>query len=219
MKRRRLAVVLAVGGALSSGCGGATRLESEQVSLRHRVDELERKVDAIGARDQEPAPDPALAISGVVLDADGTPTSGVVVACAAGDMENEVRTDSAGRFEVQAPAGGEAFLYAYKKGKSAHLQGAFVPAKSVTLKLMESGTIEGTFDASYASGKAFGWIAPGRVPAVLPGLWGGHATITGDRFKSSPCPPATWRSTSSLVASRHLRLTRWFTSSQAARRW
>jgi len=183
-------VVLAACGALSSACGGASRSETEQASLRHRVDELERKVDAIGTRDHDPLPNPSLAISGVVLDTDGMPASGVVIAVAAGDMKSEGRTDSAGRFEVHAPAGGEAFLYAHKNGKSAHLQGAFNPATSVTLNLVEPGTIEGTFEApdAAAPGKVLGWITPGRVPALLPGLWGHPPTITGNHFKFESVP-------------------------------
>ena len=70
-----------------------------------------------------------------------------------------------------------------------HLQGAFTPAKSVALNLVEPGTIEGAFEAPDASaGKASGWTTPGRIPAVLPGLWGREATITGDHFKFEGVP-------------------------------
>jgi hypothetical protein len=133
-------------------------------------------------------PDPALAISGVVLNADGTPAADADVVVVAGDMHSDDRTDSSGHFTVTSPAAGESLLYAHKNGKSARLLGAFSPTKSVTLNLVEPGTIEGTFPAPAASVKVIAWLGPGKIAAVLPGIWGQFATITGDHFKFESVP-------------------------------
>ena len=91
MRRHRVAVVVvhAASGALSSACGrGAT----EQASLPRRVDELERKVDEMWARDHEPPPNASLAISGVVLDTDGKPASVILEANKETDL-GEIRLE------------------------------------------------------------------------------------------------------------------------------
>jgi hypothetical protein len=106
----------------------------------------------------------------------------------AGDIRSDGQTDGAGHFSVDVPAGGEAFFYAYKNGRSARLQGAIDPAKALTLNLVEPGTIEGTFAVPSAAGKVVAWIAPGRVSAVLPGLWGRSATIKGGNFRFETVP-------------------------------
>lgn len=45
-----------------------------------------------------------------------------------------------------------------------------------------------TFVAPRAPGRVVGWTAPGRVSAVLPGLWGREAIITGDHFVFEDVP-------------------------------
>jgi hypothetical protein len=133
-------------------------------------------------------PDPAPAISGVILSTDGSLAAAVVVAVVAGDLRSDARTDDSGRFTVNAPAAGDALLYAYKDGKSARLQGSFAPTKTVTLKLVDPGTIEGTFSGPSTSATVSGWLGPGKVAAVLPGIWGRMATIRGDHFKFDGVP-------------------------------
>jgi hypothetical protein len=133
-------------------------------------------------------PDPALIINGVVLNPDGTPASEADVVVVAGDMRGDEQTNTAGHFAVTAPAAGEALLYAYKNGRSARLQGAFSPTKSVTLSLVEPGAIEGTFSSASASTKVFAWLGPGKIPAVLPGIWGVQPTIDGNHFKFESVP-------------------------------
>jgi hypothetical protein len=182
-----MAGAVVAGFALSTACGGASKQEEvEQASLRRRVDDLERKVDALSPRDQ--APPKKLTVAGAVVDTDGTPASDAILVVVAGDTKSEGHTDGAGHFSVDVPALGEGLFYAYKDGKSARLQGAIDPAKAVALRLVEPGTIEGTFVAPAGSAGVSAWIAPGRVSAVLPGLWGGKRTISGDHFKFELVP-------------------------------
>jgi hypothetical protein len=190
MKLRRAAgVVLAGFAVLSGACAGASKQQvAEQASLRTRVEELERKVDALSARDRARPVKAVLTVTGAVVDTDGTPASGAVVVVVAGDVRNDAQTDGAGRFSVDVPVAGEGLVYAYKNGRSARVQVALDATKTVTLTLVEPGRIEGSFPAQSPPGKVIGWIAPGHVSAVLPGLWGSHATITGDRFTLEAVP-------------------------------
>jgi hypothetical protein len=182
-------MALAVFGVLSSGCGGASReQQAEQASLRHRIAELEQKVAALSMRDRAGTDKPALTVTGAVQDTDGKPASGAVVAVVAGDFMSEGQTDAAGHFSVDVPVGGDAFIYAYKNGRSARLQAAVDTAKTISLSLVEAGAIEGTFSTPGTPGKVFGWTAPGHVSAVLPGLWGTPAAVTGDRFRFEGVP-------------------------------
>jgi hypothetical protein len=125
-------------------------------------------------------------ISGTVLNPDGTPAPGADVTVVAGDMRDHALADRTGHFTVHSPAAGDALLYAYAQGRSVRLQGAFDSTKSVTLNLAEPGTIEGTFAGAGSSAGA--WLAPAKIAAPLPGIWGLKATVTGDHFKFEHVP-------------------------------
>jgi len=87
-----------------------------------------------GAAHRPARPDPALAITGVVVNPDGTPAPNAVVTVVAGNTSSRETTDGGGHFTVHSPVAGDALLYAYEAGRSARAQGAFGPDKSVTLK-------------------------------------------------------------------------------------
>jgi hypothetical protein len=142
MMRRRVGVCGATAVvSLTCACGGAARkMDREQASLRARVDELERKIDSLSARDREPPRVATRPVTGVVTDTDGRPAEGAVVVIVVGDRKDETHANNLGRFEIHPPSADEAFLYAYKNGRSARLNGGFNPRKLVTLTLVEPGT-------------------------------------------------------------------------------
>src|SRR5262245_59739893 len=116
--RRARGVVLAGLNALSGACGGAAKQQNVELALlRHRIEELERKIDALSARDHAPA-GPVRTVTGALLDTNGRPASGAVVVVVVGDIRTDGQTDDAGHFSVGAPVGGDAFFYAYKNGRS-----------------------------------------------------------------------------------------------------
>jgi hypothetical protein len=127
-------------------------------------------------------------IAGVVVNPDGTPAAGAEVVVVAGDRSDRARADSAGHFAVHSPATGEALLYAYVEGRSARQQRTFDDHASVTLKLVEPGTIEGSLAGPGASAGGSVWLTPGKVAAILPGIWGRQAPVSGGRFELDKVP-------------------------------
>jgi hypothetical protein len=175
-------VALAV---LTSAC--AHRPDPETAALRLRVDDLERQVATLSAR-VHTSTVPPITVTGTVVDTNGSAATGAVVAVIAGDVQTDGQTDGAGRFSIDLPSGGDGFFYANKNGRSARLQAAIDPSKLVTLALVEPESIEGTVLTDGTPDKVVGYVGPGRVSAVLPGLWGLTATVTGTHFRFDAVP-------------------------------
>jgi hypothetical protein len=185
----RVVVALTAFGVLPLACGGASQQqEAEQAALRHRIDVLEQKVDALSARDHVTPEKPLYTIRGRVFDTNGQPASGASVAVVVGYIKSEAHADGSGDFSLGVYSLGPAFFWAHKDGKSARLEGQLDPAKPVTLSLVPPGTIAGTFAAASGAGKVMGYTTPGRVSAVLRGLWGKEAVVTGNHFQFDAVP-------------------------------
>jgi len=135
---------------------------------------------------------PAGTISGVVLEPDGQPAQGAKVVLVAGDMMTApVLTDANGHFSIAAWSSGEALVYAHEQGKSARYRADAPPASSVTLQLVEPGTIKGTLrlPEGLTAADFMGYIGPAKIPALLPGIWWGpRATFSGNEFTIENVP-------------------------------
>jgi hypothetical protein len=176
--------------AATSG-SAAPAIDPRITTLQAQLDTLKKQVDtltlqAAANKAQGPAvPVPGAPVRGTIIDAQGKPAANVQVLIFAGDLLSDaVFTDAEGRFSVEPPVDHDGVLYARREGRSA-MASAVKPGSSVVLKLVEPGKISARVlvNGQPATGSFKVWTGPGKVAAMLPGLWGGMKSFSGDHFQ------------------------------------